>query len=202
MTQCPVIDMTLKKQSLPQIRYSIDIFRQQLPSIKLKAGLETARLSHIFYISVGMVLNADERRHKGAFTIDDLLADDKDKDHTAPFVGSKDVDEFGVRRVRFLEYGPTTRVPCQVRRPTFPELYDRDKLMVAEFGGFAFDQGKWHTSGHLKCNHSVFILMPWHLLKGVSNRSIEDELKLLAPISRKELEIASKKIDLWYVLGF
>ena len=37
------------------------------------------------------------------------------------------------RALAYLEYGPATRVPAQIRRPTFLELYDRPKLMAAEY---------------------------------------------------------------------
>lgn len=73
--------------------------------------------------------------------------------------------------------------------------------MVAEFGGFAYDDGSWDPAGHLKCNHSVFVLMPWHLLKGVKNKSIAAELKNIG-LNRNALEQKSKSVDLWYVLGF
>lgn len=193
---------TVKAQTLPQKAYGVDVFRQRLPTIRVKNGIAATGLSKAFYLSVGMVLNADEKKHKGEFTIDDLLSDRRDQQHAAAFVGSKDVDEFGIRRVRYLEYGKGTRVPAKVRRPTFPELYNRDKLMVGEFGGFALDNGVWDKAGHLKCNHSVFILMPWHLLKGVKNNSISAELKEIGKISRETLEATSKAIDPWYVLGF
>src|SRR5213079_2929904 len=130
-------------------------------------GVKAASFDDLFYLSVGMVLNANEKTQKGAFTIDDLISPTRDATHIAPFVGSKDIDAFGIKRVRYLEYGDETRVPSQVRRPTFPELYDRPKLMVGEFGGFAYDDGTWDNGEFLKCNHSVFILMPWNQLAGV-----------------------------------
>jgi hypothetical protein len=86
--------------------------------------------------------------------------------YCVPYVGSKDISDYGIIKLAYLEYGPATRVPAQIRRPTFPELYDRSKLIVAEFGGFAYDDGQWDSRGFLKCNHSVFILMPWHGLSG------------------------------------
>lgn len=69
--------------------------------------------------------HANEKTHKGAFTIDDLIADQPSPCHAAPFAGSKDVTQFGIGNVRYLEYGTSTRIPAQVSRPTFPELYDR-----------------------------------------------------------------------------
>ena len=190
-----------KTQGLRQSKYLTDVFRQELPSIQIKPGIRSVPLEDVFYISVGMVLNANEKINKGAFTIDDLIIDSPDKIHPAPFAGSKDVDFFGIKSVRYLEYGESTRVPGQVRRPTFPELYEHPKLMVAEFGGFAYDDGTWDDAGFLKCNHSVFLLMQWCHLKGVSNKQISKQLGKRESI-RSKLEADSASIDPWYVLAF
>ncbi|MBI1889425.1 MAG: N-6 DNA methylase [Burkholderiales bacterium] len=190
-----------RSQNLRQSHYKTSVFRQELPTLTLAHNVKAIPLEDIFYISVGMVLNANEKTNKGAFTIDDLIADQMDSAHPAPFAGSKDVDYFGIINVRYLEYGSGTRVPAQVRRPTFPELYDRPKLMVAEFGGFAYDDGTWDDGGFLKCNHSVFLLMRWCHLAGVDNKSIRNQLDHRAPI-REMLETDSAKIDPWYVLAF
>lgn len=190
-----------KSQSLRQSSYGVDVFRQILPSIQIMKGVRLVPLTDVFYISVGMVLNANEKTNKGAFAMDELIADTADTLHCAPFAGSKEVDYFGVSKVRYLEYGTGTRVPNQIRRPTFPELYDRPKLMVAEFGGFAYDDGTWDDAGFLKCNHSVFILMPWCGLAGVENKSISNQLGKREP-QRSELESLSAHFDLWYVLAY
>jgi type I restriction enzyme M protein len=190
-----------KSQSLRQSNYSVDVFRQKLPSIQLMDGVRIVPLTDVFYISVGMVLNANEKNNKGAFAMDELIFEVADDLHCAPFAGSKEVDYFGVSKVKYLEYGTGTRVPSQIRRPTFPELYDRPKLMVAEFGGFAYDDGTWDDAGFLKCNHSVFILMPWVGLSGVTNKSIVNQLGKNEP-QRAAFEAMSAKFDLWYVLAY
>jgi hypothetical protein len=143
-----------------------------------------------------MVLNANEKTDKGAFTIDDLVVMHCDELHPVPFAGSKEIDCFGIKSIRYLEYGENTRVPSKVRRPTFPELYDRPKLMVAEFGGFAYDNGSWDGAGFLKCNHSVFILMRWCELAGVEAKSIRKN------VPRKRYEELSARIDPGYILAF
>lgn len=167
----------LKSQSLKQLSYLSDVFRKNLPSLKLKENINSVLLSEVFYVSKGMVLNSNEKTNKGAFKMDDLVAIRSSHIHSASFAGSKDVDAFGFNNIRYLEYGPNSRVPSQVSRPTFPELYDRPKMMVGEFGGFAYDDGSWDPAGFLKCNHSVFMLMPWNVLQGVFNKSITGELK-------------------------
>ena len=190
-----------KTQGLRQSKYLTNVFRQELPTIQIKPGIHSVPLEDVFYISKGMVLNADEKTNKGAFKMDDLISAMPDKTHPAAFSGSKDVDYFGIKNVRYLEYGKTTRVPGQLSRPTFPELYEHPKLMVAEFGGFAYDDGTWDAAGFLKCNHSVFLLMQWCHLAGVSNKSISKQLGKREPI-RANLEALSAGIDPWYVLAF
>lgn len=190
-----------KNQSLKQRTYGVDVFRQNLPSTELKAGVKMVPLTEVCYISKGMALHADEDTNKGAFVLEDLLSPKPDTLHCAAFSGSKDIGPFGILNIRYLEYGPTTRVPSKVSRPTFPEFYDRPKLMVAEFGGFALDDGTWDPAGFLKCNHSIFILMPWHQLKGVQNKSLQKELKNNAT-PRADLEALSIKFDPWYLLAY
>ncbi len=175
------------------------MFRQTLPTLKLKKGVKYARLVDLCYLSVGMVLNANEKSNKGSFSLDDLVRQTPDQVHCVPYVGSKDISDYGIIGLAHLEYGSETRVPSQIRRPTFPELYDRPKLMVAEFGGFAYDDGQWDALGFLKCNHSVFILMPWHVLSKVNNRSITGDVEHR---NRAALEMLSATVDPWYLLGF
>jgi|GEM_PF-1339362 len=187
---------SVEKQSLRQLDYRGNIFRQKLPSLAMRNRKQAIPLEDICYITSGMVLNANEKTNQGAFKMEDLIADHPDKLHPAPFVGSKDIDYFGAINLRYLEYGEGTRVPSQIRRATFAELYDRPKLLVARFGGVAYDDGKWTDNGFLKCNHTVIILIPWHHLKDVENKSIG-----IAPAQRKYQEESSKKIDPWYVLA-
>jgi hypothetical protein len=188
-------------QKLRQSQYKTGIFRQTLPELELAPSVKRIPLGQLYYLTKGMVLHAEEKNYKGQFTVDDLVVDLPDVNHPVAYSGSKDVDYFGLRNVKYLEYGENTRVPAQVSRPTFPELYDRPKLMVAEFGGFAYDDGHWDAAGFIKCNHSVFILIPWHQLKGVENRAINSEVKDLKTL-RSTLESESAKVDPWYALAF
>ena len=129
-----------------------------------------------------MVLNSHERLARGEFRLDDLLSDHPDAIHSRAYVGSEDLRlpnatigdfPFAAMRVRYLEYG-TARVPDLIRRPTFPELYDREKLMVAKFGGSVHDDGSLDSMGYLTSNHTVFLFVPWRSLSGVHNRALRD----------------------------
>ncbi|WP_200344313.1 hypothetical protein [Rhodovibrio sodomensis] len=134
--------------------------------------------------------------------MDDLISDTPDATHWKPYVGGSDLRNFGPKRIQFLEYG-TERVPALVRRPTFPELYDREKIMVGRFSGFVHDDGQFGPPGYeafLTCNHTVFMLVPWHLLQGVDNRQIQNKVRRLN-ISREDAETESKNYPLPYLVA-
>jgi hypothetical protein len=191
----------LKRQTLSQVKYGVELFWQDLPQIEIKPSLKAIPLGDVFYISVGMVLNANEKKNKGAFVLDNLIIDKCDNEHVAPYVGGKDICEYGCSTIRYLEYGSGTRVPSQIRRPTFQELYDRPKIMIARFGGITYDDGAWDEAGFLKCNHTVMLLLAWHVLKAVKNQSLESEVKARKR-TRSQLEASSALFDPWYLLAY
>lgn len=86
-------------------------------------------LGDFCYISVGMVVNANEKDAQGAFKKEDLISDTYDAIHCRKYIEAKDIDKFQVKRVRYLEWN-TERCPEKLRRPTFRELYDRPKLIM------------------------------------------------------------------------
>ena len=200
---CPV-----RRQWLPQATYGADVFRPTLPALRVPSDVPAHALKHICYVSVGMVLNAHERLAPGQFRLDDLVIERSDTVHNRPYVGSEDLRllnslaedfPFAAMRVRFLEYG-TARVPALIRRPTFPELYNRPKLMSGEFGGAVYDDGKLHSLGFLTCNHSVFMFLPWHSLCGIHNRSLSDRVRELKKV-RTEMELLSPSYPLGFLVG-
>jgi hypothetical protein len=200
--------LVARRQRLGQLAYGADIFRPILPALRVPKGVVAHALKHICYVSVGMVLNAHEKLAPGQFTLDDLLADKPDAMHSRPYVGSEDLRllnaeiedfPFAAMRVRYLEYG-TARVPALIRRSTFPELYDRDKLMAGEFGSVVHDDGTLDPLGFLVCNHSVFQFLPWHSLSGVRNRALLDRERDIKR-SRSEMESLSPHYPLPFLAG-
>jgi hypothetical protein len=200
--------LTVRRQRLPQATYGTEVFRPALPALRVPSDVPAHAVKHICYVSVGMVLNAHERLAPGQFKLDDLLVDRPDATHPRPYVGSEDLRlvhatiedfPFAAMRVRYLEYG-TSRVPALIRRPTFPELYDRDKLMVGKFGGTVHDDGTLDELGYLTCNHTVFLFVPWRSLVGVRNRALSDrERDLRRP--RTDLESISDLYPLTFLAG-
>lgn len=200
--------LVARRQVLPQVPYGAEIFRPALPALRVPSDVPAHAVKHICYVSVGMVLNAHEQLANGQFRLDDLLADQPDAIHPRPYVGSEDLRlpnatmedfPFAAMRVRYLEYG-TARVPALIRRPTFPELYDRDKLMAGEFGSVVHDDGTLDPLGFLVCNHSVFQFLPWHSLAGVRNRALADRERDLGRL-RTEMEALSQLYPLPFLAG-
>jgi hypothetical protein len=110
-------------------------------------------------------------RHK-AFKRDELIGDSQDDIHTRPLIGSREVLKGGIGRIRWLEYGPHTRCPDRVRRPTFPELYEHNKVMFGAFTGVAVDE---HESGQWAVvPHTVRIAIKWCELAKVANRALAE----------------------------
>ncbi|MFX0115433.1 MAG: Eco57I restriction-modification methylase domain-containing protein [Candidatus Hodarchaeota archaeon] len=153
----------------------------------------TIPLGEICYISKGMVLNSDEKRYKGEFMKKDLISTKRSAIHWKPYIENKLIREFCILGPSlFLEYG-TDRMPSRVSRPTFPELYTNEKLLVGKMGGRAIydDQGYF-------CNDSLMIVIPYHELLGSENRVLRR--KKIARALLKGSKI-SPDYNLRYLLG-
>ena len=155
------------------------------------------RLGDYCYISVGMVLNADEKTNKGAFTKDDLISETKDKIHCREYIEAKDIGRYEIKRIHYLEYG-TERCPGQLRRATFPELYEGHRVLVNGFGAIqaVFDDDKRYLH-----NHTLYALVPWCNLRGVKNNSIAGSIKRYSTMTREKMEALSQSVNERFLLG-
>ncbi|MCX5805630.1 MAG: Eco57I restriction-modification methylase domain-containing protein [Proteobacteria bacterium] len=161
-------------------------------------------LSNICYISVGMVVNANEKVAQNAFKLSDLLSDEKDNIHLKPFVEGKDLNRWFLGKHKFLEWD-TVRAPQMFRRKTFVELYEHtEKIMLPMVGDIraALDCQR------LYCNHGIFVCLPWHLLEGIRNNSLkktaryDDEKPVRSDLpGREKLELTSRAFPIKYLLG-
>lgn len=154
-------------------------------------------LGDFCYISKGMVLNADEVTAKGDFKKEDLISCTKDRIHCRKYIEGKDVEPYSILRVRYLEYN-TDRVPDKLSRPTFRELYEREKILFNCLGSL---KSMIDIDSHYLHNDSIICGMLWNKLSGVENRSIEGVINKFSKLTREELEDLSKHIDLKYLLG-
>ena len=154
-------------------------------------------LGDFCYISVGMVLNADETTAKGEFQKDDLISESFDDIHSRKYIEAKDIDKFQVKRVRYLEWN-TERCPDKLRRPTFRELYDCPKLLINRLGVLKV---YLDMNTHFLHSDSMFCAVLWKDLKGVNNKSISSSIKKFCKHNRADMESMSGEVNLYYLLG-
>lgn len=154
-------------------------------------------LGDFCYISVGMVVNANEKDAQGAFKKEDLISDSYDAIHCRKYIEAKDIDKFQVKRVRYLEWN-TERCPDKLRRPTFRELYDCPKLLINRLGVLKV---YLDMDTHFLHSDSMFCAVLWKDLKGVYNKSLSSSIKKFCKHNRAAMESLSEKVDLYYLLG-
>ena len=155
-----------------------------------------------------MVINADEDKHQGAFTAEEVLSNTMDRKHPRRFAFGKDILRWHLRNVRYLEWG-TTRALKQFRRPTFPQLHDtKEKLVAVRTPGSV--PKLIYDDDHLHFDASSVGFVPWHHLKGVRNKSIKKTAKYRNEVKsgqkqpaiyREVFEKLSKQFDLKFLLG-
>jgi len=132
----------------------------------------TILLENICYISVGMVVHADEKVAKGGFELGDLVSEIKDKLHPKPFIEGKHLARWLPVTRKWLEWG-TERAPALFRRPTFPELYEvSEKLISVDMAAGVGKLRVVYDNNQLHHNHSAWSFIPWHSLLGVRNNSL------------------------------
>ena len=165
-------------------------------------------LNKICYISVGMVVHADEKKAQGAFELRDLVVDEKDERHPKPFVEGKHLERWLPAQKKWLEWG-TTRAPDLFRRPTFPAMYEaREKLISVDMAAGVEKLRVAYDDQTLYHNHSAWSFIPWHSLSGVRNKSIKkstryrDEKPKRPDLpQREELEKTSRCFAVKFLLG-
>ena len=169
-----------------------DAFRKDYQEVSL--DVETEKLGDICYISYGLRPNSDERYWKGEFTKNDLIRDTRDDIYCRRYIEGKNIDRYAVKKIQFLEWN-TDRVPHKLVRKTFPELYDRPKILRGRVTGAIYDDS------NLVCNDSIMAFVRFIDLAGVSNKSIKNSITKFNSLSRRELEEKSKGYDLKYLLA-
>ena len=161
---------------------------------KISLDVETEKLGDICYISYGLRPNSDERYWKGEFAKNDLIRDARDDIYCRRYIEGKNIDRYIVKKIQFLEWN-TDRVPHKLVRKTFPELYDRPKILRGRVTGAIYDDS------NLVCNDSIMAFVRFIDLAGVSNKSIKNSITKFNSLSRRELEEKSKGYDLKYLLA-
>jgi type I restriction enzyme M protein len=135
-------------------------------------------------------------RHK-KFGRDDLVTTTSDRIHTRQYIpGKGGVRVGGLGPTLWLEYGPHTRCPARVRRPTFPELYDRTKIMFGTFTGVAVDDGS--CGQFLTMSDSLRLSIRWILLEDVVNRALSEARNELKEGKRYDPALSLEYSE-WYL---
>lgn len=185
----------------PQATFGVTLFRPDGRGPAESSG-EFVSLERICYISVGMVIHADERRAHLAFKAEELISPERDETHTKSFVEGKDLAKWWPQRIRFLEYG-TPRAPSLFRRPTFPQLHEaKERLLALRMCGEA--PAVTYDDRGIFSNHTVIVFVPWHHLNGVVNNSIGKTAKYRRQDpagDREERERTSRQFHVKYVLA-
>ena len=90
----------------------------------------TVRLGDLCYVSVGIVVHVHERRAPGAFTLEDVVSNEKDETHPKPFVEGKHLDRWLPAKNRWLEWGDRTRASPVQSKDVLGALRCRRKVAV------------------------------------------------------------------------
>ena len=167
---------------------------------------QTVPLSEVCYVSVGMVVHADEKTSQGTFGLKDLVSDQQDDIHPRPFVEGKHIDKWLPVTTKWLEWG-TERAPALFRRQTFPELYGaEEKILVQRSPGP--DPKACYDAEKITFDASSVGFTLWKDLAGVRNRSIKKQARYRGEKPprpdlprREELEETSKGFGIKFLLG-
>ena len=182
----------IREETSSQTSIGVQVWRQSEAQQKLEGMV---RLEEICYISVGMVLNAHEIKFPNEFKKDELISSLKDATHPVSYVEGKDIEEYELKRIQYLEYGDGLRAPEKIRRSTFPELYNRCKIVRGRTSAAFIDDGKLF-SDWIYTNHSGIIAIRWIDLKGINNNSLRDFKE-----TRSQHEKSSLQFNLAFLLG-
>jgi len=203
-----ILTLNLSKNELPKQRIyktildftevdinTEDIFKSQHNQIGrlLKSELY---LGDICFISKGMVLHANQRIAKGSFVKSDLVCNIKDELHTKRYTEGKWIDRYSIKTIKYLEWN-TNRVPSQISRPTFIELYENNKILINKLGRMK----AVYDSSNILCDQTIRVLVRYIDLKEVHNRSIQSSIKKFSNYGREKLETISSNFNLKYILS-
>lgn len=171
-----------------------DIFQIE-ETIDFKSKFKnTSLLGDICYVSYGLRPNAHDKKAKGEFKAKDLISDTKNEINCKEYVEGKYIKPYKIEEIKYLEWD-TDRVPNKIARPTFRELYEFPKIIRGTTTGAIFDDNQ------LLCNHSCSVIVQYHYLHNVENRSINNGIKKWTDKTRDELELNSKKFNINYILA-
>ena len=121
-----------------------------------------------------------------------MLSATEDEIHSKIYTEGKYLERYIITKNLYLEYY-TERCPSRLVRPTFPELYPPDKLLLSRQKRVAV------FSNHSYCDNTIIMAIPAYELGSVNNKSI----KILSKHQKERItvEANSKSYKLEYLLG-
>ena len=128
------------------------------------------------------------------FKKDDLLSEVKTRIHMRKFTEGKNLGRYQIKRTSWVEWN-TERCPKLLVRPTFPELYLPNKLLLGRQTKVAAFDGEGYI-----VDNTVIVCIPYVRLKGVNNNNIKKYFSNIKK-ARNELEKLSQGLDLRFILG-
>ncbi|WP_179346441.1 Eco57I restriction-modification methylase domain-containing protein [Winogradskyella ursingii] len=190
-----------------KIKHVLDVFDNQIIENKSKGEeqylLNVAEfninrdkcitLADLCYVSYGMRLNSDKSDPE-KFKKTDLLSETEDEIHSKIYTEGKYLERYSIKKELFLEYN-TERSPSRLVRPTFPELYPPNKLLLSRQKKVAVFTDQSHY-----CDNTIIMAIPAHELISVNNNSIKKYYKNIGK-DRAIIEKNSQSYDLNYLLG-
>lgn len=182
--------LTINRQDLSE--HDEKLFSQISLNISFDR-VNTISLGDICFASYGLRLNSD-KEDKNSFKKSDLLSEKKTKIHKRKFTEGKNIDRYCIKKYLWVEWD-TERCPKLLVRPTFPELYELDKLLLGrQTKVAAFDNEKYIV------DNTIIVCIPHVKLKNINNGNIKKYFSNVLK-SRYELEKISLDYNLLFILG-
>ena len=154
----------------------------------------TCPLSDICFTSYGSRLNSDKNDSEFKFKKEDLISKNKSKIHNRVYTEGKYLEKFAIINELFVEWG-TERCPKRLVRPTFPELYESEKILMSRQKRIAAYSNQTHI-----CDNTIIMGILAKDLDAIDNSNITKYYKNLQT-PRKKIEDNSKNFDLKYILA-
>jgi len=155
---------------------------------------KTLQLSEICFVSYGLRLNSDKDDTEYKFKKEDLVSETKTKINSRLYTEGKYLDRYFVKKKLFVEWN-TDRCPARLVRPTFPELYIPEKLLLARqkrIGAYSNEK--------LICDNTIIMAILAKDLKKVKNNNIKKYYVNLST-DRNVIEKNSERFNLKYILA-
>jgi len=150
-------------------------------------------LGNICYVSYGARFNSD-KEDPVKFKKSDLISMKKDKIHNHIYTEGKYLERYSIKKELFVEWD-TERCPGRLVRPTFPELYPPNKLLMSRQKRIT----AFSDNGHI-CDNTIIVGVLYNDIKNVENAGINKYLKNIK-LNRKTGEETSLNFNLLYLLS-